>query len=92
MATWLLLTFFICLHNQPKIWVGLCLSIGKHVFLEVSFKKSIGSSKNGTRDFQNSPPFQRSACFDATIGGNFERFQCFNFEIDFRKTGAVFFS
>ena len=25
--------------------------------------------KNGTRDFQNSPPFVRSAC------GNFERFQ-----------------
>ena len=30
--------------------------------------------KNGTRDFQNSPSFNRSACFYATISGNFERF------------------
>ena len=35
--------------------------------------------KNGTRYFQNSPPFERSACFYKKISGNFERFQCFNF-------------
>ena len=39
--------------------------------------------KNGTRDFQNSPSFNRSACFYATISGNFERFQYFNFETKF---------
>ena len=26
-------------------------------------RRSIGSCKNGTRDFQNSPPFERLACF-----------------------------
>ena len=35
--------------------------------------------KNGTRDFQNSPPFARSTCFYVTISRNFERFQYFNF-------------
>ena len=33
--------------------------------------------KNGTRDFQNSRPFEISACFYVIIGGNFERFQYF---------------
>ena len=30
-------------------------------------RKSIGSSKNGTNDFQNSPKFERSTCFYVTI-------------------------
>ena len=54
--------------------------------------------KNGTRYFQNSTPFERSACFYMTIGGNFERFQYFNFESNFlenenffQKTGVPFF-
>ena len=62
-------------------------------------RKSIGSSKNGNRDFQNSPPSERSACFYATITENFERFEYFNFEINFLKkknlfqgTGVPFFS
>ena len=53
--------------------------------------------RNGTRDFQNSPPFERSACFYVTISENFEHFQYFNFETDFlqnenffQKTGAPF--
>ena len=29
--------------------------------------------KNGTRDFQNSPPFERSACFYVTISESFKR-------------------
>ena len=33
--------------------------------------------KTGTKDFQNSPPFQRSACFYVTISENFEHFQIF---------------
>ena len=49
-----------------KIWVGFCLNTGKVLsfkFERFHFKakrKSIGSSKNGTRDFQNSPLFERS--------------------------------
>ena len=39
--------------------------------------------KNGTRDFQNSLPSERSECFYVTISVNFERFQYFNFETDF---------
>ena len=53
---------------------------------------------NGTTDFQNNPPFEKSAGFYVTIGGNFEGFQCFNFEADFlenenlfQKTGVSFF-
>ena len=50
-------------------------------------------------DFQNSPPFEKSACFYVTISGNFESYQYLNFETDFlenenffQKTGAPFFS
>ena len=55
--------------------------------------------KNGTRDFQNTPPFERSTCFYVTISENFKRFQYFNFETDFlenenlfQTTGVPFFS
>ena len=37
-------------------------------------RKSLGSSKNGFRDFQKSSPFERLVCFYVTIGGNFEHF------------------
>ena len=54
---------------------------------------------SGTRDFQNSPPLERSACFYVTISENFEHFQYFNFETDFleneiffQKTGGPYFS
>ena len=46
--------------------------------------------KNGTRDFQNSFPLERSACFYMTIKGNFERFQYFNFETDFLENENLF--
>ena len=56
-------------------------------------KKSIGSSKNGTRNFQSSPLFERSA------SRNFERFLYYNIEKHFlenenlyQKTGEPFFS
>ena len=49
--------------------------------------------------FQNSPPFERLACFYVTISGNFEHFQYLNFETDylenenlFQNTGVPFFS
>ena len=52
---------------------------------------------NFTRNFQNSPLFERSTCFYVTISGNFERFQYYKFETDFleyenhfQKTGVPF--
>ena len=66
-----------------KIWVIFCLNTGKRFFLEVSFssqQKAQVLLKNGTRYFQNSSPFERSACFYATSNENFEHFQYFNFE------------
>ena len=41
--------------------------------------------KSDTREFQNSHPFERAACFYVTISGNFENFQYFNFEKKFLK-------
>ena len=55
--------------------------------------------KNGSRNFKNSPPFERSACFYVTIGETFKRFQYCNFETNFlenenlfQKTVVPFFS
>ena len=84
-----------------KIWAGFCLNTEKRFFLEVSrsIKRTYVLLKNGTREFQNSPPFERSAYFYVIISGNFERFQYFNFEADFlenqnlfQKSGVPFFS
>ena len=46
--------------------------------------------KNGTRDFQGSPPFERSSCFYVTISGNLERFQYFNCETVFLENEKLF--
>ena len=46
--------------------------------------------KNDTWHFQNSPPFERSACVYVTIKGNFEHFQFFNFETDFPENENLF--
>ena len=58
--------------------------------------------KNGTMDFQNIPPFERSACLYLTIRESFKRFRYFNFEtyslenenLEYRyqKSGVPFFS
>ena len=57
------------------------------------------SLKNGTGDFRNSPPFERSAWFYVTISESFKLLQYFNFETNFlekdnlfQKTGVLFFS
>ena len=62
-------------------------------------RKSMGSSKSGTRDFQNSPPFERSVGFYVTISESLKRFQYFNFETNFlenknlfQKPGVLLFS
>ena len=76
-----------------KSWVGFVLTLEKAFSQRFNFKanrKSIGSSKSGTRDFQNNPPFERSACFYMTTSGNFEQFQHFNFEIDFLENKNIF--
>ena len=46
--------------------------------------------KNGTRDFQNSPPFERSVCFCVTSTGTFEHFQYFKLETNFLENGNLF--
>ena len=46
--------------------------------------------KKATRDFPNSLPFERLACFYVTISGNIERFQYFNFETDFLEIENLF--
>ena len=49
--------------------------------------------KNGVRDFQNSPSFDRWACFYVTITENFERFwnfDNFNFETNVLKNENLF--
>ena len=76
-----------------EIWFGYCLNTGIRFFWRFHFKaigKSIGSSKIGTRDFQNSPSFARLSCFCMTVSGNFERFQYFNFELDFLENEKLF--
>ena len=44
-------------------------------FILKSTERALVLLKNSARDFQNSPPYKRSACFFVTITGNLERFQ-----------------
>ena len=46
--------------------------------------------KNGTRDFQNSPAFERSVCFYAITTGNFDCFHYFIFDANFLKDENLF--
>ena len=62
-------------------------------------RNSIVLLKNGTRDFQINPPFERLACFYVTISGSFGLFQYCDFETIFlenenlvQKTGVSLFS
>ena len=48
------------------------------------------SLKNGTKDFQNSIPFKRSAYFSMTITRDFGRFRYFKSEISFLKNENLF--
>ena len=65
-----------------KFGLVFVLTLEKTFCLRFHFKanrKSISSSKNGTRDFQNNPRFERLACFYVTLSGNFERLQTKNY-------------
>ena len=78
-----------------EIWVGFCLNTGKCFFLEAFLKKAERAQvllKSGTRDFQNSPLFDRSTCFYVTVIKNFECFQHLNSETDFLENENLFFS
>ena len=80
--------------NSKNEW--LLLSVTFTAKLDLVF---VLTFENGTRDFQNSSPFERSACFYVTICESFELFQYFNFETNFLenenlfpKTGVPLFS
>ena len=56
--------------------------------------------KSDTKDFQNSPPYERSACFYVTISESFKSFKRFHINFNsnllgnknlFQKTGLPFF-
>ena len=78
---------FLSVTFTAKLELVFFLNIRKHFFLRVLILKPAERTqvllKNGTRDFRNSPPFQRSACFPVTTSESFKRFQYFKFEIDF---------
>ena len=73
-----------------KIWIDFCLNTGKRDFLLKAIERAQTLLRNGTRDFKNSPPLEKSACFYVTISGNFEHFQYFNFETDFLENENLF--
>ena len=68
-----------------KIWVVFFQEKAFCRFYFQAKRTSIGSFKNGTRDFQKSPLFERPTCFYVVMTENFERFQYFNFETSFQK-------
>ena len=72
-----------------QIWIGFCFKLENGFILKRTERVQV-LLKRGTRDFQNSPPFERLACFYVTITENFKRFQYFNFETDFLLNGNLF--
>ena len=69
------------------------------VFILKPTERAYVLPKKSTRDFENSTPFERPACFYVAISESFKRFPCFNFETNFLesedlfpKTGVSFFS
>ena len=53
-------------------------------------RKSMDYSKNSTRDFQNSPPFERLACFYVTTTRNSDCIYYFIFETNFLEKRKIF--
>ena len=51
-------------------------------------KRALVRLKNSSKYFQNSPMFNRSACFYVTITGKFESFEYFYFETNFPKNNT----
>ena len=75
-----------------NFWVGFLTreTLFLRGFILKSTERAYILLKNGIRDFQNSPPFERSTCFYVTIGGDFKRFQYFNFDTDFQENESFF--
>ena len=75
-------------------FTAIVLTFEKAFFLEFSFLKPTERAqvplKNGTKEFQNSAPLERLACFYVTISESFKRFQYFNFETNFLKQENLF--
>ena len=59
-----------------NFWVGFLTreTLFLRGFILKSTERAYILLKNGIRDFQNSPPFERSTCFYVTISENFEHF------------------
>ena len=59
--------------SYSKILVAYCLKTGKCFlrFYSEAKKNGIDSSKKDSMNFQNSFPFERSACFYMTLSGRF---------------------
>ena len=85
-----------CLHNELSSIRSIinypeyrCL---KNVIYQIDRKNEwlLPSRFKDSSDFQNSPPFERSAYFHVTISGDFKLFQYFDFEIDFLKNKNLF--
>ena len=60
------------------------------VFILKPTERALILLQNRTRDFQNRPQFERSACFYVTISESFEHFQYFNFETNFPENENLF--
>ena len=79
---------------QLVLLQNLSLNTGKRIFflgliLKLT-KRAQALLKSSNRDFQNSAPFERSACFYVTSSGNFVSFQYFNFETNFQENKTLF--
>ena len=84
---------FLSASFTAKFELVFVLTLGNVFSKRFDFKanrKNMIFLKSNTRNFQKTPPFERSACFYMTISGNFERFQYFNFETDFLESENLF--
>ena len=75
------LCWFLSLHRKTLCPRGFILKSRERAWILL---------KKGTRDFQNSPPFERLTCFYKTTTENFECFHYIIFEGNFLKNGNLF--
>ena len=82
---------FLSASFTAKFELYFVLTLENNFSLRFHFKanwKSMGL--DNTRDFQNSPLFERFTCFCVTISENFEHFQYFNLKIRFSGKRKLF--
>ena len=76
-----------------QIYISVPLTLKNHFSQRFHFKAKERAwflLKHSNKDFQDSPPFERSSYFYVTVSAKFERFQYFSFEIDFLENGNIF--